>query len=103
MTASPDHLASFSSFLKAREELIADERSLRRDHQANIRPIGEDEKRADKILREIRADEAKKLWKDHHDPLHRYNEMYPGIGFLTGEELSTWTSLSDCSRSPWLY
>lgn len=78
-------MSSLSSFLSAREALIDEERSIRRDHHADVRPISTEEKAADKILRAIRSEEAKGLWKEHHDLAHRFNEVYPGMGFLTCE------------------
>lgn len=74
---------SFDSYLSAREELIEEERSLRRDHQS-IRIISEAERAADQRLRVLRTQEAESLWKSHKDPNGRLAEMYPGMGFLTG-------------------
>ena len=76
---------SFESYLRARESLIGDERSLRRDHQP-IRVISDAERSADQRLRALRAQEAESIWKAHKDPNGKLAEMYPGMGFLTGAQ-----------------
>lgn len=74
---------SFKSYLDARQKLIHDERSMRRDHQP-LRPISDAEHKADEHIRALRNTEAKILWKAQKDPNGKLAEMYPGMGFLTG-------------------
>lgn len=74
---------SFDSYLGARQKLIDDEQSVRRDHQS-IRPISDAERKADELLRTLRSSEANDLWKPQKDPGGKLSEMYPGMGFLNG-------------------
>jgi hypothetical protein len=76
---------SFDGYRSARESLIKDERSLRRDHQS-IRVISDVERTADGRLRALRTQEAETLWKSYRDPNGKLAEMYPGMGFLTGAQ-----------------
>lgn len=76
--------ASFDDYVSARSSLIQSERSLRRDHQPLLRSITGIERKADEKLRALRTKEAESLWKSHKDPSGKLEEMYPGMGFLTG-------------------
>lgn len=79
-------MASFESvedYLKQRDALIQEDRSLRRDYMtARLRsPL---EIKADAIVRKVRAKEAETIWKEDHPEIPH---PFPGMEFLTG----TWS------------
>ncbi len=75
--------ASAEDYLKSRDALITEDRSLRRDHQAaSIRSSLEI--KADEIVRKIRAEEASTIWKEDHPEIPH---PFPGMEFLTGEQM----------------
>ncbi|KAF9448874.1 Metallo-dependent hydrolase [Macrolepiota fuliginosa MF-IS2] len=70
-------------YLKQRDALIQEDRSLRREYMtAQLRsPL---EVKADEIVRKIRAKEAATVWQeDHPEILH----PFPGMEFLTGRKI----------------
>lgn len=76
-------MASFASvddYLRQRDALMKEDRSLRREYMtAQLRSSLE--VKADEIVRNIRAKEAATIWKeDHPEVLH----PFPGMEFLTG-------------------
>ncbi|KAJ7579114.1 hypothetical protein C8J56DRAFT_336847 [Mycena floridula] len=84
--ASSKTLAQYES---QRNELIQQDRSLRADHSANLQ-ISETELAADKIVRQIRAEESASIWAaDYLDVPH----PFPGMEFLTGKSIMLQTKL----------
>ncbi|KAF8333951.1 Metallo-dependent hydrolase [Cantharellus anzutake] len=80
------HIMSLSSpeldlkkYLEAREALIAQDRSLRRDHQEDIRPIRPESGK---------QTEAKELWENAGNEISASQSLFPGMGFLTGNNSS---------------
>jgi adenosine deaminase CECR1 len=53
-------------YMKAREQLIASERALRSDSK-RVASASDLERRADAIVRKIRAHEAKTIWHSQHE------------------------------------
>jgi hypothetical protein len=80
--------ASYTAFLTERQNLIREERSLRRDQQPQIRQISATEVKADEIVRRMREEEARTLWgavQQHSGGSS--DSLFPGMGFLTGKFL----------------
>ena len=73
-------------YLSKRDQLILEDRALRPDHTTS-HVLTPDERRADEIIRNIRAEEADTVWsldrKSCH--LHGSQQMFPGMEFLTCE------------------
>lgn len=69
---------TLEQYAKARQALIAEDRRLRRD---STREPSEDELKADKVVREIRAAEAVLVWGAEHPDIPH---PFPGMEFLTG-------------------
>ena len=97
MTAYED----LQNYLATRATLIAQDRSLRRDHREDIRPISRNERKADQIIRALRAHEAKTLWGIADEACEdKASHLFPGMGFLTSE--SSTVFLNDLERfSAW--
>lgn len=74
------------AYLKKRDELIAQDRALRPDY-ASPRVLSTEEQKVDRILRNIRADEALSVWNGQLSVAHLYGpqQMFPGMEFLTGK------------------
>jgi adenosine deaminase CECR1 len=89
MSATPVQL---SDYYARRAALVSEDRSLRRENlRASL--VTEDEKRADAVVRSIRAREAETIWKDKS-----IENIFPGMGFLTGlikHLFCLYTSLTD--------
>jgi hypothetical protein len=77
MTYSSD-LAKYQA---ERADLIIRDRSLRGDHVHISRSMSEVEVKADKIVREIRAEEASSVWNAEYPSIPH---PFPGMEFLTG-------------------
>lgn len=67
-----------------RDALIAADRSLRRDV---VGPYSEDELEADKVVREMRTEEATILWADSSRSFTDAPHTYPGMEFLNGKHV----------------
>lgn len=85
------------AFLSARENLIAEDRALRLDN-ALLKNATEEEVRAEQIIREIRAEEARNVWSMEHEDVPN---TFPGMAFLSGEHERAYGefSFSKCLRS----
>ena len=71
----------------ARAQLIAADRSLRVDALA-LEHATEAEKRADAIVRKIRAQENETVWGPDAPPIPGSMHIFPGMQFLTGTSAS---------------
>lgn len=72
--------ASIEEYMKQRNELIHEDTKLRRDCYTT-RPRSFLENEAEKIIYQLRREEAESIWQeDHPDVLH----PFPGMEFLTG-------------------
>ncbi|KAH9848878.1 Metallo-dependent hydrolase [Lenzites betulinus] len=82
------------AYLKKRDELIAQDRALRPDY-ASPRVLSTEEQKVDRILRNIRADEALSVWNGQLSVAHLYGpqQMFPGMEFLTARETIVGTKL----------
>ena len=74
------------AYLAARHNLILEDRGKRADHRRVSSPA-EDERKADEILRRLRAEEAHTVWGAHIAVNHTHGsqQLFPGMEFLTGE------------------
>lgn len=74
------NLVDKNDYLRQRDELIDEDRRLRRDCSV-LQTRSALEKEADEIVRRVRMEEAQTVWKEEHpDILH----PFPGMEFLTG-------------------
>ncbi|KIJ35772.1 hypothetical protein M422DRAFT_34557 [Sphaerobolus stellatus SS14] len=80
---------ALDAYWASRASLIAEERSLRRD-TAYIANLTESEKKAEEIIRKIRAREAKTVWSVEHEEIPA---LFPGMEFLTARKLIEETQL----------
>ncbi|KAI0672700.1 Metallo-dependent hydrolase [Trametes maxima] len=83
-------------YLSRRRDLIAQDRSLRADHFA-CRTASEDERKADEILRRLRASETQSIWSAQNPVKHTHGsqQLFPGMEFLTARETIVETKLFD--------
>ncbi|TVY16243.1 Adenosine deaminase 2-A, partial [Lachnellula arida] len=81
-----------SLFAKAREELIANEKSLRSDHKfcSNLSPTAQ---KACTIVSKIRAEERKTIWSTTSSPDLQKTEIFPGMMFNIAKEYMETTKL----------
>ncbi|KIJ69088.1 hypothetical protein HYDPIDRAFT_23945 [Hydnomerulius pinastri MD-312] len=86
-------MASLEEYQTKREELIKEDRALRADHARE--QATELEIKADRIVRSIRADEAKSVWEADHDDVPH---TFPGMEFLTGKSVIMKTKLFNILR-----
>ncbi|KAH9928472.1 Metallo-dependent hydrolase [Epithele typhae] len=84
------------AYLSKREELISEDRALRPDGFAS-KSLTPDERKADEILRTVRAAEAESVWgldrKSNHP--HGSQQMFPGMEFLTARKTIMGTKIFD--------
>lgn len=73
------------AYLNNRQELIRRDRALRRDH-SNAVKVSSEEIKADEVLRNIRAHEAKSIWGQQLKGHNGLQQMFPGMEFLTGAQ-----------------
>ncbi|KAI0748685.1 Metallo-dependent hydrolase [Daedaleopsis nitida] len=78
-------------YLDARARLIAEDRSLRVDAFA-LEQATDAEKRADAIVRKIRAQENETVWGPDAPPIPGSMHIFPGMQFLTGISASPLSS-----------
>lgn len=71
---------TFEAYINARTALIQKDRALRRDRSQDI-SLTEMDKKAEEIIRHVRAQEAKAIWDVEHDEIPH---VFPGMEFLTG-------------------
>lgn len=84
---------ALQDYLAERDVFIQQDRSLRREN-SRLATLSAKEKKADEIIRNIRAIEEVKVWKqDYPDVPH----PFPGMEFLTGE----WVYRVSCSIGAW--
>ncbi|KZT07988.1 adenosine deaminase-related growth [Laetiporus sulphureus 93-53] len=82
---------SLETYWKQREQLIREDRAQRVD-TARIQSLTELEKRADRIVRDVRSAEAKSIWAMDSQSIFDYNpedatpNVFPGMAFLTARE-----------------
>lgn len=71
---------ALDAYMLSRTDLIAEERSRRRDstYMTNFSTV---EKQADVVIRQIRKEEANTIWSDNHEDIPH---VFPGMEFLTG-------------------
>ena len=71
---------ALEAYMTSRADLIAEERSRRRDstYATNFSTA---EKQADIIIRQIRKEEADTIWNAEHENIPH---VFPGMEFLTG-------------------
>ncbi|KAH9928471.1 Metallo-dependent hydrolase [Epithele typhae] len=74
-----------AKYLEDRERLIAEDRALRIDTLA-LAQATDIEKRAEDIVRQIRADENERVWGPNAPELPGAQHIFPGMAFLTGSE-----------------
>ena len=74
-------LTTVEDYLKTREHFITEERSLRRD-RIRLENVTADERRADEIIRAIKAEEEKTVWSVEHEGVPN---TFPGMAFLSGD------------------
>jgi adenosine deaminase CECR1 len=74
--------AALDDYHARRDALMREDRSLRRE---NALVASDDTRRADAVLRAIRAREAETIWKDEGVSARN---TFPGMGFLTGARLA---------------
>ncbi|EKM82478.1 hypothetical protein AGABI1DRAFT_68123, partial [Agaricus bisporus var. burnettii JB137-S8] len=80
---------SIKEYMKQRNELIHEDRKLRRDYYTT-RPRSTLENEAEKIIYQLRREEAESIWQeDHPDVLH----PFPGMEFLTGKKIIEQTQI----------
>ncbi|KAI0351486.1 Metallo-dependent hydrolase [Trametes cingulata] len=84
------------SYVAQRQNLIAQDRALRVDHQTG-RTVSDEERRADEILRRIRTSEAESVWSAKNPARHPHGsqQLFPGMEFLTARETIMGTKLFD--------
>ena len=72
---------ALDAYMFSRTNLIAEERSRRRDstYKANLSTV---EKQADLVIRQIRKEEADTIWNAKHEDIPH---VFPGMEFLTGK------------------
>ncbi|KAF8590054.1 adenosine deaminase-related growth [Ramaria rubella] len=80
---------ALDAYMTSRAELLATERSLRRDfaYKANI---SASEERAEAIIRRLRLEEANTIWGDKHEDIPH---PFPGMEFLTARKIIEKTQL----------
>lgn len=83
------NMSSAQGYWSLRNELIAKERSLRRDYYPyqNQQPTA---KKAEEIVRHIRRKELLTVWSGEHEEIHH---LFPGMEFLTARSLIESTKL----------
>jgi adenosine deaminase CECR1 len=71
---------AFEAYMSSRADLLAKERSRRRDfaYKANLSSA---EEQADVVIRQIRQEEADTIWSANHEDIPH---VFPGMEFLTG-------------------
>ncbi|KLO10535.1 adenosine deaminase-related growth [Schizopora paradoxa] len=80
---------SIESYLAARNALISEERSIRRDFR-ELHKATDAELHADQIVRAIKLEEAKTIWAiDHPDTPN----VFPGMSYLSARSLITKTKI----------
>ena len=72
------------TYLKDRERLILEDRSLRPDHSSPC-SLTPQEANVDEIIRRIRTAEAESVWSLDRKSVHPHGsqQMFPGMEFLT--------------------
>ncbi|KAF7344583.1 Adenosine deaminase CECR1-A [Mycena sanguinolenta] len=78
---------NFEHYKNERAALIQRDRSLRTDHSE---VLSEEEIKADRVLREIRAVEAATIWNEKYSDIEH---PFPGMEFLTGRSIVVQTKL----------
>ena len=76
-----------AEYLAQRERLIAEDRQLRVDALASVQAT-DAEKKADEIVRKLRAEENETVWGPNAPPIPGSLHLFPGMGFLTGPPCS---------------
>ena len=75
-------------YLAKRQALIAQDRAQRLDARP-AHALGEDEAKADGLVRVVRAREALTVWgPDSNSDIDDDTHLFPGMAFLTGESFS---------------
>ena len=74
-------VTTVEDYLKTREHFITEERSLRRD-RIRLENVTADERKADEIIRAIKAEEEKTVWSVEHEGVPN---TFPGMAFLSGD------------------
>ena len=72
-----------AKYLEEREQLIAQDRALRVDAHA-LTQASEAEKKAEEIVRRIRAKENESVWGPNAPEIPGATHVFPGMAFLTG-------------------
>lgn len=78
-------MSNHDSYLSARANLIAEERSLRCD-AAHIQAASAEELQAEEIIRSVKIEEGKTIWSIEHDGV---TNTFAGMEFLTCELFSS--------------
>ncbi|KAH9848879.1 Metallo-dependent hydrolase [Lenzites betulinus] len=79
-------------YLRERERLIAEDRSRRVDASA-FGSAGDEERKADEIVRRIRTEENEIVWGPDAPPIPGSMHVFPGMEFLTARETIVKTKL----------
>ncbi|KAM5538028.1 hypothetical protein V8D89_008225 [Ganoderma adspersum] len=74
-----------AEYLAERERLIAEDRQLRVDALAQAQAT-DAERKADEIVRKLRAEENETVWGPNAPPIPGSLHLFPGMGFLTARE-----------------
>lgn len=84
----PSHSPNMDAeYLAERERLIAEDRQWRVDALAPGE-VTDEERKADEIVRKIRAQENETVWGPNAPPIPGSLHLFPGMGFLTGASCS---------------
>ncbi|TFK54820.1 Metallo-dependent hydrolase [Heliocybe sulcata] len=80
---------SVQEYITKREAFINEERSLRREH-ARLAVLSDAEAQADRVVRKIRAEEARTIWSEENEAAEN---IFPGMEFLTSRDIIVKTRL----------
>ena len=72
-------MGDIQDYFSRRAALIQEDKSLRRENNS-LQSLTKNELAADKIVRDIRAEEAVSIWGVEHD---EFPHLFPGMEFLT--------------------
>ncbi|KIJ25243.1 hypothetical protein M422DRAFT_62279 [Sphaerobolus stellatus SS14] len=81
-------MSTSEDYLKLRQTIIQKDRLLRRENYPRT-PLTPKESQAESFLRQLRAQEAVRFWKEGKDGVH----LFPGMEFLTAKSIIDRTSL----------
>ncbi|KAI0086133.1 Metallo-dependent hydrolase [Irpex rosettiformis] len=81
-------------YFARREQLVSEDRKQRLDARTSNKVVDEVEGKADRLVRAIRAQEARNIWgPDSNVEVDNDTHLFPGMAFLTAREIITKTQL----------